>query len=216
MIEPSQVPRCERLRRAAVDHHRVLAPAPLQVVDRQAGRRLGVVEQVAQPPVAVRRVREVQRRHRLALGHDLDERVLRHGLQGVVPAPLLADRRRHRVGHRLAARGARTVGGEDPRAVGQASAAGRATTGTAAGPAPRRVDPTEVSRSGRPTSPTNSASPVSTPHGTVSSACSHTTTEIDSGVCPGVWRTSSTTSPSSSRWPWASGSIGNSARAALP
>ena len=45
-----------------------------------------------------------------------------------------------------------------------------------------RVNPIDASRSGRPTSPMKSVSPVSTPYGTGSSACSHTTIEIDSGV----------------------------------
>ena len=44
----------------------------------------------------------------------------------------------------------------------------------------------------------NKASPVSTPHGSAS-GCSKTTTEIDSGVCPGVARISRTTSPSTRR-----------------
>ena len=69
--------------------------------------------------------------------------------------------------------------------------------------------PDDVSRSGRPTSPTNKVSPVSRPYGTASSGCSYTTTHIDSGVWPGVARISSVTSPSDSRWPSLRGSIGN-------
>ncbi len=55
--------------------------------------------------------------------------------------------------------------------------------------------PDPLRRSGRPTSPMNMVSPVSTPYGTASSGRSRTTTLIDSGVCPGVASTWSVTSP---------------------
>ena len=118
LIEPRGARR-RRPRVGAVDHDRVLSETALEVLDPEAHGRFGVVEQVTQPAVAVGGVGEVQRRHRLALGHDLHERVLRHRLQGVVPASLLADRRRHRVGHRLATRRPRAVRWEDPRLVGK-------------------------------------------------------------------------------------------------
>jgi len=54
------------------------------------------------------------------------------------------------------------------------------------------------------------------PHGSGSSRCSQTTTDTDSGVWPGGWRISSTTSPSSIRCSCASGSVGNSASASVP
>jgi hypothetical protein len=71
-----------------------------------------------------------------------------------------------------------------------------------------RSAPAEASRSGRPTSPTNKVSPVSTPCGAEASGCSHTTTQIDSGVWPGVARISRVTSPSDSRCPSCKGSMG--------
>ena len=78
------------------------------------------------------------------------------------------------------------------------------------------VHPIEVSRSGRPTSPMNRASPVSTAHGASSPGWVHTTIEIDSGVWPGVWRTSRRTSPRSRIWPSDRLSMGNSASAPGP
>jgi hypothetical protein len=113
------VARREDLRGAPVDHDRAVSEAALEILDTEADGRLGVVQQVTQPPVAVGRVGEVQRRHRLALGGDLHERVLRQRLERVVPAPLLTNRRRHRIGHRLAARRTRPMRREHPRLVGQ-------------------------------------------------------------------------------------------------
>ena len=62
----------------------------------------------------------------------------------------------------------------------------------------------------------NIVSPVSTANGSGSVARSHTTMLIDSGVCPGVWRTSRTTSPSSMRSPSASLRDSNSVSATEP
>jgi hypothetical protein len=46
------------------------------------------------------------------------------------------------------------------------------------------------SRSGRPTSPTKTKSPVAIPIGALAPAVSVTTNARCSGVCPGVWSTS--------------------------
>ena len=91
-----------------------------------------------------------------------------------------------------------------------ARAASRAATGTAARPSSSGATPDRASRSGRPTSPMNIVSPVSTPYGTTSSACSRTTMLIDSGVCPGVASTSSVDVAERSCSPSTSGSIGKS------
>src|SRR5262249_35210068 len=61
-------------------------------------------------------------------------------------------------------------------------------------------------RSGRPTAPTNSVSPVSTNQGSVPRRRSVTTRQMLSGVCPGVCRTSRRVLPSSVFWPSLSGS----------
>jgi len=97
------VPGRERLGRPAVEHDGVLAEAALQAGGVEAGGSLVVVEQISLPAVGVGRVREVGRCQRLALGDDRDERILRHGPQGIVLVPLLADRRRDGIRQRLPA-----------------------------------------------------------------------------------------------------------------
>jgi hypothetical protein len=92
------MPRREDLWWPTIDHDRLLPKTPLEVRDPEAHRRLGVVEQVTQTTVAVGPCRRSTAAQRLALGHDLHERVLRHRLQRIVPTPLLTDRRRHRIG----------------------------------------------------------------------------------------------------------------------
>ena len=77
------------------------------------------------------------------------------------------------------------------------------------------LEPADDSRSGRPTSPMKRVSPVRTPHGS-SLSPSETTTQIDSGVWPGVARISSVTRPRGNRCPSASGSMANSVLAASP
>jgi hypothetical protein len=71
-------------------------------------------------------------------------------------------------------------------------------------------------RSGRPTSPMNSVSPVSTSRGCADPAVSVTTTHRLSGVWPGVSRKRSRTRPSCSSSPSRTARWGNSAPAAAP
>ena len=101
---PGQMARRERLRRAGVEDDGAVSHDSARGPRVQGDRRLLVVEQVTISAVGVGREGEVERRHRLALGHGLDEVFLGHGLQGVVGGPLLPDGRADRVGHRLAAR----------------------------------------------------------------------------------------------------------------
>ncbi len=77
---------------AGVDHD---GPVVLVGKDLVHGERRNtdvVGEEIAQFPVAVRGEREVQRGHRLAAGHGLDELVFAHRRQRIVGAALLADR----------------------------------------------------------------------------------------------------------------------------
>ena len=104
---------------AGVEHHRALG-RPARAPRRGPGLgRLVSSSSWCSVTVGVGREREVQRRHRLALGHDLDELVLGHRAQRVVRLPLLTDGRRHGVRHRLAAGRAGAVGGVHPGGVGQ-------------------------------------------------------------------------------------------------
>jgi hypothetical protein len=78
------------------------------------------------------------------------------------------------------------------------------------------VRPWADSRSGRPTSPMNRVSPVSTPNGASAPGDSHTTTQTDSGVWPGVARNSRVTWPSPMRSPSAALRCGKCRSAASP
>ena len=128
-------------------------------------RRRVVVEQRVELAVALSVELEVRRPCRLALGDDGDERVLAHRLQRVVRSPLLADRRAGLARQLLAARGAGAVRGEDAGRVGQRQQLVVQRVVEAGAPARRPRAPTRRRRAGpgRPTSPTNSVSPVSTP-----------------------------------------------------
>src|SRR2546426_5667573 len=70
-------------------------------------------------------------------------------------------------------------------------------------------------RSGRPTPPEKSVSPVRTNHGSEARVLSVTRIERLSGVCPGVWRIESTTLPSACRSPSSTSRCGNSTGADL-
>ena len=78
------------------------------------------------------------------------------------------------------------------------------------------LSPWPPCRSGRPTSPMNRVSPVSTPYGASAPGDSHTTMQTDSGVCPGVARNSRLTWPSWMRSPSATLRCGKCTSAASP
>ncbi len=146
-----------------------------------------VVEQLALATVGVGGEGEVERGDGLALGDGVDELRPRSSGERVVGLALLADRRRRRGGQVLAAGRAGAVGRVDERVVGKREQLLVAASGSRSRARLSAVRPTEVSRSGRPTSPMNSVSPVSTAHGSRVRRRRRTTIEIDLGrVARGV------------------------------
>ena len=131
-------------------------------------------------------VDEVRRRVGLIGGDQLDERLAAHRLQRVVR--LAAARRWSRTSPCPAPcrTATRRRGRDRPGWRRAAPAASGAASRRAGSPRSAADQPSEARRSGRPTSPTKSVSPVSTACGRVSlRSRSNTSSEIDSGVWPG-------------------------------
>ena len=162
--------------------------------EREARHAHVVAEELARLAVAVGGEREVQRRDRLALGDGLDELVLGHRCERVVRASLLADGG-HRLGREvLPARRAGAVGREHLGRVGQREQPLVQRVVELAGELVGRdadrgeqVGAADVADEQR----------VAGEHavGRAVGPFGYTTMLIDSGVCPGVSRISSSTSP---------------------
>ena len=115
-------------------------------------------------------VGEVRRRVRLIGRDQVDERRLRHRLQRVVRPALLADGRGRLLAERLAAQRSRAVRGVDEARVGQGQQLRPQRVVQLRAEIGRPTSRATARRSGRPTSPTNSVSPVSTAYGSVALA----------------------------------------------
>ena len=111
-------------------------------------------------------VGEVGRRVRLVGGDQVDESLFGHRLERVVRSPLLADCRDRFLAQRLAAERSGAVRRVDQAGIGQRQQLPRSESYSSP-PSSPADQPSATRRSGRPTSPTNSVSPVRTACGSV-------------------------------------------------
>ena len=131
---------------------------------------------------------EVFGARRKILRHHLDETLARHRLERVIGRALASDGGAAVGADITAAHRPGAVRGIDLDGIGQGEQLAVQAVVELTGELLRRD--ASPARSGRPTSPMKSVSPVSTATGSEPRSASCTTMLTLSGVCPGVWRNS--------------------------